>query len=324
MLHHRLLPALLAVILPSMAAAQWTITDGDVSFTRSNSSFDSTPSADLVGASTSLAADQLSEFGWWYRIVGVGTRELPFPLFQSLELSGATSTLVWQAFGGPSGVFEAQEVATVLDPGLPGVGDGGELELTLTIKNRTESVVDVELFAMVDLDLAGSASDDSAQLLVAPRMLALSDGSTDARAQLYGAFAGEYLVRPHGATSVGALLNDTSADDFDSTGLPFGPGNFTGGFQWTLTLQPSESTEVAVVIGIDHSVFCDDGGGRSLYCGDFEVRPAIGWSTIEPAHCSGLCGTAQTAAGCFCDVGCLVMDDCCADACLTCGFCQPF
>ena len=32
------------------------------------------------------------------------------------------------------------------------------------------------------------------------------------------------------------LLNDDSVTDFDNLGLPFGPADFTGAYQWTLDL----------------------------------------------------------------------------------------
>lgn len=319
----RLLALVLAAASPAVASAQGTITHGDVSFVRLAGAFDSSPSADLKGASPTLLQDHVFEFGWWLRVVGVDTAESAFPVPTAQNYTGATSTLSWSTLG-TGGVLSAEEVATVLDPGLPGIGDGGEVEVALTIENISASPVTVALFAMADIDLAGSASD-SAQIFLAPRFLTLSDGVTDARAQLYGAFADAHLVRPFGATDVGAVLSDTAIDNFGSTGLPFGPADFTGGFQWTFTLDPSQSKEVVVVIGVDHSIFCDATGGRSLFCGDFEARPPIGWSAFEPASCTGFCGSGSpTPAGCFCDPLCLSIGDCCADACLTCGRCQPF
>lgn len=50
----------------------------------------------------------------------------------------------------------------------------------------------------------------------------------------YGATA--YQVTPW-RTLLGDLT-DGNVDDFDDSGLPFGPADFTGGFQWSTTITP--------------------------------------------------------------------------------------
>lgn len=312
--NHRLLPALLAVILPSLASAQGTITAGDVSFSRTDTPFDATPTATLTGASPVLAQNHLAAFGWWFRRVGLDTFEQPFLAPSSQTYVGDTSTMTWS---GP--VLNIVETARVFDRGSQGVGDGGEVEIVLYIKNVSASTRQLELFAMVNVDLDG-ADDDVAVDYLPPRVLSLSSGTT--RAELYAGGVDAFLVRPVGANDVAAELNDANLDDFDSSGTPFGPGDFTGGFQWSLVLLPGAEVELPFVLAVDQSIFCDS-GARSLYCNSFDEPPPLGWQAITPASCDGFCGDSSPA-GCECDDGCVDRGDCCADACLTCGACIPF
>ena len=84
---------------------------------------------------------------------------------------------------------------------------------------------------MANLDLSGTNTSDSATLDAAGRII-VSDSLTLDKGLQEATGATAYLVRPSGATSVGAVLGDALVNDFDSTGLPFGPGDFTGGAQW--------------------------------------------------------------------------------------------
>lgn len=59
---------------------------------------------------------------------------------------------------------------------------------------------------------------------------------------------------------------------------------------------------------------------NGIYEQEFEFLPTD-WSGIVPAPCDGLCGTQS--GDCFCDVNCRTFEDCCIDACSTCGVCPP-
>ena len=60
------------------------------------------------------------------------------------------------------------------------------------------------------------------------------------------------MVRPFGATDIGAVLADALVTNFDNTGLPFGPGDFTGGFQWfTVTIPASGSQTYTFSVAVN-------------------------------------------------------------------------
>ena len=58
-----------------------------------------------------------------------------------------------------------------------------------------------------------------------------------------------------------------------------------------------------------------------VYENDFEEYPPD-WSAIQPAECTKSCGIPiSEVAACYCDVNCVELQDCCLDACATCGEC---
>lgn len=212
------------------ASTSGPITHGDASFALGASAFGPSPGADFKGVSATLATDHLSETGWWFRVQG-DAREYHFPTPDSQTFSGNRATLAWNDVNA-RGLFSAQLVWTVQDlDGPGGPAPSGRVTGRMTVKNLSGSPLTLSLFAMANLDLSGTNTSDSATLDVAGRIIA-SDSLTSDQGLLEAGGASAYLVRPSGATSVGAVLGDAFVNDFDSTGLPFGPGDFTGGGQW--------------------------------------------------------------------------------------------
>jgi hypothetical protein len=56
---------------------------------------------------------------------------------------------------------------------------------------------------------------------------------------MIGYGAGAYQVTPWRALL--QSLTDGNVDDLDNSGLPFGPADFTGAFQWSTTIGVSQS-----------------------------------------------------------------------------------
>jgi hypothetical protein len=211
------------------ALAQGTITDGDANFVRGSSPWDTSPGADFNGVSSTLTQDHVFETGWWFRVAG-DTQESVFGTPDSQGYVTNTSTIGWLNVGA-RGLFSAGEVSVVNDAdGLGGPTPSGYVTMTMTLTNLspTDPLV-IDVFHMVDIDLAGSGSDSA--LAVGVNHINLTDPSLNT-AQYHGLGASAYLIRPFGATDLGAVLSDAAVTNFDSSGSPFGPGDFTGGFQW--------------------------------------------------------------------------------------------
>ncbi len=233
--------AALLLIFGAAVQAQGTITDGAASFVRGTSPFDGSPDANFTGVSPTLVQDHLFEFGWAFRVAG-DAAETFFPVPSAQNYTGNTSTLDW-ADVGARGLFSAQEVAVVTDTTAP----SGFVTVTMTITNISGADLAIDVFNLADIDLQPTAGNDSAATGDGNHHLTLSDAGTNTAAYR-GLQANAHLVRPFGASDIGAVLANASIDNFDSTGTPFGPGDFTGGFQWTGVVIPAAGNASFTVV----------------------------------------------------------------------------
>lgn len=262
-----------------------TIVDGTAKFRRSTSAWDTSPSGDFVGVSATLTQDHLFEAGWWYRVAGDPAEKF-FPVPDSASYIGPSSLLQW-ADVDARGLFGAQEQSSVIDTtGFTG-GPSGYVSQVLIIQNL--SAVDplsIEIFHMADLDLAGAGSDSADFTEFRPlTILDLTDPSGNFGNYLVNPtpiagseFAG-FLVRPFGATDVGTVLSDAAVTDFDSTTVPFGPGDFTGGFQTSMTIPPSGMGGAVVLMMVNVSGHCNQLTG--VFCDGFEWGDESIWSSAQ-------------------------------------------
>jgi hypothetical protein len=233
-----------AAATSALAQGQGTITDPPATYVIPAAHYDTSPAVNFTGVGPTVATDHLFENGWWYRIAGDASEKF-FPVPTSPNFpAGTTYTVSWTNVDGRG--FDTTEVGTVINGG----GPSGNVTLALTIINPSAGPVTFDLFNMADIDLAGTAGTDSATLLTPNELIGLTDGVQTA--QYRGIGANAFLVRPFGATDVATVLSDGALTNFDNSGLPFGPGDFTAGFQWTGVVVPAgESRTVTAVMAIN-------------------------------------------------------------------------
>lgn len=233
--------AVLGLLLTAATAhAQGTITSGDASYVINLSHFDTSPSANLIVMGTE---DHLFESGWWFRVAG-DPAETAFPAPDNQTYVGDTATLTWSDAGGRG--FSAQEVAVISDGGA----NMGQVLLSLTLTNLNGmDPLGIDVFHMADVDLQPTAGNDAGALLTANTLMQVTHASNANTLDYMGVDASALLVRAFGATDVAAELSNASLSTFDNSGLPFGPGDFTAGHQWTGTVIPplGSATFVAVL-----------------------------------------------------------------------------
>ena len=224
---------LLAVWISANLAQAGVITSGTATFSTGASSYDASPAADLQFPGTT---DHLFEIGWWYRLSGA-TAESTFGTPTSETPAGNVQTVRWDTIGatGLASLISADLVQTLTQSGTTATLNN-LLTLTNTDINGRDIVLD--LFHMIDVDLQQTISDDSATGGLAGITVTDPSGTTLLYAALTPSF---YLVRPFGANDIGAVLSDGVATNFDNSGLPFGPGDFTAGYQWTTITLPFDS-----------------------------------------------------------------------------------
>lgn len=238
----------LAVLLawPGTALAIGTVTDGDVSFGYINdfsTSRGNTVDTDFTGA----AAGDLTWESWWFFRVAGDSRETAFGTPDAEDYSlygGRVGRLDWNDPGG-AGDFAASLAFEVMDTGV----DQGVLFQNLSIVNTGTSVLDIDIFHYTDLDLATSFGGDSATLQPHPDglLIQVTDGTNFAPIIGYGADA--YQVGGYNALL--RDLTDNNRDDLDNTGDGFGPGDYTGAFQWSASIGVGSSLDFLTQFGSD-------------------------------------------------------------------------
>lgn len=218
------------------AAAQGTITAGGASYVISAAHFDATPAANFTGVGT---GDQVFEAGWFFRIEGDAS-EVFFPVPTTQNYTSPTATLSWTDVGGRG--FSATKTHTISSA----AAGTGEVHTTMTVTNNTAGQMTLQLFHAIDFDVNGSAGTDNA-ILVQPNNYHRINDATLGQCEYRSPQAIATLVRPFATTTdVFGLLSDAAVTNFDNSGFPFGPGDYTGGFQFTLVLQPAASATVDV------------------------------------------------------------------------------
>lgn len=177
--------------------------------------------------------NHLFQSWWWTRNIG-DNREFPLAGVTGSSWIGNTGRL---EYGNNPNGYLIQNFQVI------GFGSGGVLLESLTIINNTPSPVRWDLFHYADVDLGGTASGDSASLLNA-QVISITDGPWMA------SYEGSGTYEVGAFPSVRNLLTNSTVDNFTNSTLPFGPGDFTGGWQWTFTLNPGQATTITTSLTI--------------------------------------------------------------------------
>ncbi|MEO6323899.1 MAG: hypothetical protein ABIT01_11975 [Thermoanaerobaculia bacterium] len=234
----------LTVFMPTSAQAQiCTLTASAASYViPAASHYDGTQTSNLTGVGT---GDYLFEDGWWFRVAG-DTQEFFFPVPNTTTCAAAAGTITWTDVSA-RGLFSATNTLSLTSA----AANTGELILTMSITNlSTVNPLVISLFHGADFDVNGTAGTDNATLLNANNYMRITD--TTAGAAEYRAFnppANAFLVRPFAATTdVFGVLGNAVIDNFDNTTLPTANFDFTGAFQWDLTIPATGTASVSVAL----------------------------------------------------------------------------
>ena len=220
-----------------------TLTAGGATYTiPAASHYDATQTSNLTGIGT---GDYIFEDGWWFRVSG-DTQESFFPAPTTTTCAAAAGTITW-ADVNSRGLFSASHALALTSA----AANTGELIQTMTITNLSAvNPLTIELFHGADFDVNGTAAGDSGVLTTANTFITISDSTAGtAEYQAFNPAANAFLARPFAATTdVFGLLADTAVTNFDNTGLPATNFDFTGAFQWSLSIPASGSASVSVAM----------------------------------------------------------------------------
>ncbi|MDH3404018.1 MAG: hypothetical protein OES32_14525 [Acidobacteriota bacterium] len=206
---------------------------------------------------------------WWYRVEG-DAAETRMPPPDTESYVGDTARLTWADVDG-RGLFSAEALAVIVS--FP---PGSVLYHTLGVGNLSGGNLDLHVFAYLDMDMDGDAAGDSA-IEAGPFSLEITERS---RAVYQGA-TGPDAYRVDAWPAVRDALNDAVVDDFANTGLPFGPGDFSGAFQWNRVLPVGgyRAFHTGTCVNTDEPP-CDI--GDLVFDDGFETGDTSNWDAVVP------------------------------------------
>lgn len=240
--------------LASAASAQFTITPGGANsgigtfqngVVPSGITGTGSATANLRPGNATSTPDSLFQAWWWFRGPG-DTREFAFGNGASGSLS-VSGVLVGDNTGNldtggydftvtNSGYsFTSAQRWQIFNPSNT-AGTNVQVLASNTITNTGGSAATFSLFYYMDFDV-GAATTNSASL-VGPNTMSISGGSGNV-VEWAGVGADAYQVTTY--STLRGLLANAFVDDLNNTGLPFNSADFTGAFQWNITLDPGAS-----------------------------------------------------------------------------------
>jgi hypothetical protein len=226
---------------PPALPREFTLTDGDATFTLRGIRGERTTTSGGLGDYKSLSGtgvpDHMFQNWWWYR-TDSDTREFALSNLTAFDQQQANTVSLTYAEGG----LTYEITYTLSDSG----DNQAVVVAQLTIANTTSTPITLNLFNYSDFDMDGSSGGDRAEL-VRPDYMRVYETNTAHIVAAETPFAWQIGAFP----SVRNLLTDTDIDDLNNSGSPFGPGDFTGAFQWRFTLQGGESRSTALALTLN-------------------------------------------------------------------------
>lgn len=263
----RLSFALAALGAASVSLAQntgFSIADGTASYAiASGGALAVSPTAAFFPAASvrlngAASPNNLFEDWWSYRLLG-DNREFNIANATSRVVGANTATYGYDLVT-PGAVWGTAQLTYTLTQ--PSAGTA-RVDQRFRVNNTGTAPRSFALFHYLDLDLNGTFTGDTATLTTPNQRMSITDGPIVA--DYWGLNATAY--RAGAFATVRTSLTDAVADNWANTGLPFGPGDFTGSYQWVLTVPAGGSIEVFVSYGLNTSAVPAPGAAALLAMG---------------------------------------------------------
>jgi MYXO-CTERM domain-containing protein len=176
---------------------------------------------------------------WWYfRVNGVSTREHALP-GTGVTANNGTDDVTYTV-NNVAASFNASLNATLQSFSTT----ESLLMQSLTLTNTTAGALSLAIFHYLDYDVDGSTLNTGTWVDQSKNHMRITRAATGMYGEYKGFGADAYQVGPW--ASIRNLLTNSTIDNFNNTGMPFGPADWTGGFQWDLVLAPGASVTVQV------------------------------------------------------------------------------
>ncbi|MCH7903176.1 MAG: PEP-CTERM sorting domain-containing protein [Armatimonadetes bacterium] len=190
---------------------------------------------------------------WWYRVnsaIGTDTQEnrFPFPA-DSQSYVANVANMGWAfAISDPRGdipIFDAGLRVQLNDGASPGEAT---VRQEMLITNTSTGTLSISIFNFADFDVGGSFAGDSGTM--AGDIMTITDVASGDFIDFFGDGANAFqVVDWPGLTN---MLDDAGITNLDNTGMPYGGPDFTGAFQWNLSIPVGQ--QVTINEGISANV----------------------------------------------------------------------
>ncbi len=280
-----------------MLAAGWamaggTISDGDASLQLVGVPVFSSNLGDCTFLTDTGGPDQGFKCTWYYRTeFNNQNRYMSFLDTPSEVYAGDTATLTYTNAGpGVAGQerFDARIQLTIEDGSVP---NRARVVSTCVFKSRATAARTYQVFALIDLDLAGGtpvpASDDEIVLDTGTMVATHVEQSSSNVARI--AAVSPTRWQAGSGSSLRTLLNGGAGNLTNAVGPVSGDVGIA--FQWTLTLQPNEEVTLRSAYAINDTAFptplcvadVDDGSGSGTPDGGVTIDDLIYYLTLFEA-----------------------------------------
>jgi hypothetical protein len=176
--------------------------------------------------------DHLFQNWWWFRAGDMTSeRALSNQVSGAMTSANSASLIYHEAVEG-HGTLEVRLEYTATET-VPGVS--GLVQIGWSVRNLMNQPTSLNFFSYTDYDLDGTAGDDQATIGgPGNNRQRVFDPLVDA--SVIGSASGLSAWEIAGFAGIRSKLTDGMIDNLANAGSPFGPGDYTGAFQWTASL----------------------------------------------------------------------------------------
>ena len=234
----------------SLLVAQSAVALTDANALFAYTAYPTTPTS-TAGLCTFAAAGVDHAYqSWWYYAVQGDTRGTAFntaggQMTATVAADARSVAFDWANVDTRS--FAARLNSCVYSTGTT----SGVSAQAMTITNNTGAPLTISVYSYTDLDVAGVLGDSATQQAGWPTGNHLVQDSGGVQCWAMGSGFSNYAVAAFPAVRDN-VLNGVGGAPYvpGNTGLPFGPGDYSGVFHWLLTLAPGASNTVSSLLAI--------------------------------------------------------------------------
>lgn len=176
--------------------------------------------------------DHLFQNWWWFRQADMGREQALGRQVEGAVTAPNSARMTYVQGEGNGNVMYSLEYTLTQLNNLTGM-----VQISWTVRNLDSVPRIVNLFSYTDFDLSGSAGDDRATINgVSNQFQSIFDSETVAALTASSTALTRWEIDDY--SDIRDKLENGAVDDLANARSPFGPGDYTGAFQWLMELAP--------------------------------------------------------------------------------------